>query len=148
MYGTDSEGNMVLENLRRAIFFLVLPVFISACVGPTKAYPGSTKSNGETALIKPQGVTLRRVNGVEISAASSGARILPGANEVELTIDASNFNSPGLDANVYKLKLDAKPGVAYAITGQRGGGYLCAYPINPSTGLAEFTNPAGCLTRE
>lgn len=141
---------MLLEKSPRTIFFLSIPIYflLSGCVGPTKAYPGSTHSDEDTALLKPQGVTLRRVNGVDINAASSGARILPGTNEVELTIDASNFNSPGLDANVYKMKIDAKPGVNYAITGERGGGYLCAYPINPETGLTEFTNPAGCLTRE
>jgi len=140
---------MDLKKLSAHIFFPSVILFsLSSCVGPTKAYPGSTKSNEDTALIKPQGVTLRRVNGVDISAASSGARILPGENEIELTIDASNFNSPGLDPQIHKLTIRVRAGVDYAITGERGGGYLCAYPINPSTGLTEFSEPAGCLTRE
>ncbi len=119
----------------------------AGCSGPTKAYPGDTRSASETATLRPQGVTLRKVNGVDIGFTSSGATILPGTNEIELTVDASNFNVRDHNT-VYKLRLEAQPGATYAITGQRGDGRLCAFPIDGQSGLPDFKAPAGCLYRE
>ena len=123
-------------------------LLVGGCSGPTQAYPGAARSASETATLRPQGVSLVRVNGVAISMTSSGASVLPGNNDVELTIDASNFNSADKDTNIYKLRLDAQPGVTYAITGARGDGRLCAFPLYADTGLPNFNSPAGCVYRD
>ena len=132
----------------RLAAMIVLFAFTTSCTGPTQAYPGAARGSSETATLRPQGVTLRRVNGVAISMTSSGATVLPGANEVELTIDESNFNSGDKDTNIYKLRLDARAGATYAITGARGDGRLCVFPLYPDTGLPNFGSPAGCVYRD
>lgn len=121
---------------------------LSGCTGPTKAYTGPSRSADETATLIPQGVTLLRVNGIDIPTTSSGAVVLAGRTEIELSIDQSNFNLKDPSQPSYKLRLDAKAGRRYAITGQRGDGRLCAFPIDPTSGLPDFKASAGCLYRE
>lgn len=88
------------------------------------------------------------MNGKDVAATSSGATVLPGQNELEVSIDQSNFNLRDPNQARFKLRLDAKAGVTYAITGQRGDGRLCAFPLDPQNGLPDFRSPAGCLIRE
>ncbi len=132
------------------ICFLIglVAMFSSGCFGTTQAYPGGSRSGAETATLIPQGVRLHKVNGFDIGTLSSGVTIIPGPNEIELSLNESNFNLRDPSQARYKLLMDAKPGMKYAITGQRGDGRLCAFPLDPRTGQPEFSAPAGCLTRQ
>src|SRR5689334_252967 len=106
---------MTIYNVKLFLGLAAVMLLSSGCTGPTNAFSGSLPDD-QTATIRPQGVTLRRVNGVDIGATSSGARVRAGTNEIELTIDNSNFNSRDVDTNIYKLRLEAQPGATYAIT--------------------------------
>ena len=137
-----------MTKTRLSFSLLIAAGIFCGCTGPTKAYSGSSRSSDETATLIPQGVTLLKVNGVDVPTTSSGAIVLPGPAEIVLSINQSNFNLRDPVASSYKLRLDAKPGVRYAITGQRGDGRLCAFPIDPESGLPDFKASAGCLYRE
>ncbi|MFN8391662.1 MAG: hypothetical protein U0136_15340 [Bdellovibrionota bacterium] len=117
---------------------------LPAC-GATKAYSGPSRSSGEVATLLPQGVSFVRVNGKAIPATSSGAEVLAGKNTVEFTVDESNFNSADRNPKVYLIELEAVGNTTYAVTGQRGGSGLCAFPLVPETGQPDSTRPAGCV---
>ncbi len=138
---------MVRAEFLTLLVGAILLCLINGCSGPTRAYSGSARAADETALLRPQGVTMRKVNGVELSSTSSGATVLPGSNTVELTVDQSNFNAPDRAPTLYTLQLNAQSGVTYAITGARGDGRLCAFPLFPESGLPNFSSPAGCAVR-
>lgn len=138
---------MFTNKLLPCISVLLLSALLSSCSGLTRGYSGPTRADSETAILLPQGCSLRTVNGIDVGNTSSGARVLEGQNEIELTVDESNFNSRGRDENRYKLRLDAKAGISYAITGRRGDGRLCAFPLDPGTGQPDLLSPAGCIAR-
>ena len=137
-----------LSRLRAVCFVTLTTLLFAACTGTTQGYAGAARSSDEVATVKPQGVRIHRVNGVDVAATSSGATVLPGTNELELSIDQSNFNLRDPRESRFKLRLEAKAGVTYAITGRRGGEGLCAFPIDPGNGQPDYTAPAGCLYRE
>jgi hypothetical protein len=129
-----------------AVIGLMCALLFSGCT-TTKAYPGDARPSSELALLRGYGVTMQTVNAVQVGITSGAVKILPGPNEVKLTINASNFNSPGIDDYVYTLKFNAEAGKEYVITSQRGIGRVCAWLVNPLTGSPDFTKSAGCLTK-
>jgi hypothetical protein len=124
-------------------------LFISTFVAcsATKGYSGSSRSASEVAVVRGYGVTLHQVNGVDVSSFSSTVEILPGENVIQLSINASNFNSRDVERNLYTLKMKAEAGMQYAVTSKRGYGPVCAYLIEPETGATDYSSSAGCITR-
>jgi hypothetical protein len=116
---------------------------ISAC-SATKGYDGPTRSSDELATVKAFGVEFYFVNGKAVSATSSGLSLLPGHNQIEFTVNASNFNAAQDGKKRMILNVNLEAGKTYAVTGPRGGGGLCAYPLN-SAGDPIYEEPAGCL---
>ncbi len=110
----------------------------------TKGYEGPSRASGETATVKAFGVEFYSVNGISVGANSSGLSVLPGRNQIELVVNASNFNAREDGNKRMILNIDVEAGKTYAVTGPRGGGGLCAYPLN-AAGDPIFQEPAGCL---
>lgn len=114
----------------------------------TKGYDGVPGQGVQVANVRGNGCTFNAVNGKNLGSLVSSVEILPGKNEIVLTVDASNFNSRGPSDPTFKLIMDAQPGVNYVVTGRRGEGRLCAFPIIPDSGEPDFHHAAGCIVRE
>lgn len=121
-------------------------IFLHAC-SVVRGFSGGSANRADLAIVRGHGVFIERVNQTLISDTVSGVLVLPGRNEVDFTIDPSTFNSRGPDEHVYKIIFEAAPGTQYVITGQRGDGRLCAWPIVPESGDPDFSKPAGCAVR-
>jgi len=121
----------------------LLIVLVSAC-GVTKGFGGSAQDRAKVAIVRPHGVDFKSVNGISVGAGSTGLLILPGINEIELTINATNYHDTSDPRRVHKLVMTAEPGKEYAVTARRGDGRLCAFPLNTS-GAPDFSAAAGCV---
>jgi hypothetical protein len=133
-----------VKNFQFNTFLLFGLLLVCCSCGSTKGYKGPNDTGVETAQVKAHGVEFQRVNGIEVGINSSGLEILAGKNEIELTINASNYNDRGPNPKVYKIVMNAEPGMKYAVTGRRGSGKLCAFPLNDA-GDPDFSAPAGCI---
>lgn len=133
-------------SLTSVIASVVLAVG-TGCVSQ-KAYSGSSLDKEQKATVVGHGVTLHKVNGVSIAAIATGAEVAPGKNQIELSINSSNYNGRAPESPIYTLVLNAEAGKEYAITGRRGERNLCAWPLDPQTGDPDFGHPAGCIARE
>lgn len=111
-----------------------------------KGYGGPEKQPNQLAIIRAHGVTLHQVNGIEIGATSAGVLVLPGRNQLQLTINQSNYNDPGPNTQLYELYVNAEAGKQYSVTGKRGDGRLCAWELDATTGEPNFSKAAGCIT--
>lgn len=129
-----------MKNLLLCLFALSF----TACA-MTKGYEGPSRSSGEVARIHAHGVAFKEVNGIDVGSTSGGVEVLPGENEIRLLVNASNFNSKGIDKSLYSLKMIAEAGVEYSVTARRGDRRLCAFPLNPANGQPEMSKPAGCI---
>ena len=126
---------------------LVATFAVAALIGctTTRGYDGPAQPKNQVAVVKAHGVRFHRVNGKPVSVSSSTVELLPGRNEIELTVDESNYVA-GSEAKLFSLPLAVEAGKSYAVTGRRGNGRLCAWPIVPETGDPSDRNPAGCIT--
>ena len=135
--------------LKSSVLFLAVScgaaLLVSAC-SPAKGYSGPSKKPNQLAIIRAHGVTLHQVNGMEIGATSTGVLVLPGRNDLRLTINQSNYNDPGPNSKVYQLVVNAQAGKQYSVTGRRGDGRLCAWEIDERTGKPNFSRSAGCIS--
>lgn len=131
--------------IRTALFATIIFLFLGCAT--TKGYQGSSLSNSQLAVVRAHGVRFHEVNGIEISSLSSGVVIPQGENTLKLSIDASNFNSPGNDQYIYTLVMTAVAGQEYAVTSKRGHSGVCAYPIQTNNGTPNFATPAGCIKK-
>ena len=128
----------------RILIATLLALLVVGC-SSQQAYLGSHRANDEIAVIRGFGVSLRKVNDIEIGSNSSAVDVLPGKNRVVVTADASNYNMLGSEGTFLVLEVNAEAGKQYAITSQRGIGRLCAYEIESSTGQPDYHRSAGCL---
>lgn len=129
---------------RCAVFFLM--VVLSSCA-VTKGYEGAVPEGVIPSQVRGDGVRFLAVNNIPVGASYSELEVLPGRNEIRLQVNASNFNSVGPIEPTFQLPFDAKSGVDYVVTGQRGWGRVCAWEINPETGDPDFHKSAGCIIR-
>jgi len=125
---------------------MILAVLMVGCGFTKRAYEGSSRSSSEVANLRAHGVRIHTVNGMEIGSAVAEVEILPGKNEVAVSITQGNYNMLNRHDEVFKFSIEAKAGTTYSITGRRGDGRLCAWPIIPETGKPDFQHPAGCFT--
>ncbi|MCB0322861.1 MAG: hypothetical protein KDD69_04785 [Bdellovibrionales bacterium] len=125
-----------------------LALLLLCCAGCSTAtgYEGPRKAAEEVATVEGWGVTLHRVNGKTIGVNASGVEVLPGSNEFELTVDASNYHTTGPEDGARFLTMQAEAGSKYAVTAKRGDGRVCAFPLDMQ-GDPDFSHPAGCLER-
>ncbi len=114
----------------------------------TRAYDGPARSSSEVSRVKIHGGNFIRVNGISIGDSTSEVEVLAGRNVVELAVSATNFQARNEGEPVLKLALIAKPATNYIITGQRGDGRLCAWPVQEDTGDPDFSSPSGCVYRD
>lgn len=126
------------------ILSCALIALLSGCT-TTRGYDGPAQPKDKVAVVKAHGVRFHRVNGKPVSVSSAGVELLPGRNEIELTVDESNYVA-GSDSKLFQLPLNVEAGKSYAVTGRRGDGRLCAWPIMPETGEPMDRNAAGCIT--
>ena len=139
-------------SARTSRLFLCVCLISFACLvvacSPAKGYQGPTKKPNQLAIVRGHGVTLHQVNGIEIGATSTGILVLPGRNELQLTINQSNYNTRGANTKVYQLIMNAEAGKQYSVTGKRGDGRLCAWEIDPATGQPNYSVSAGCIAAQ
>ena len=129
------------------ILLFILLLSLPSCT-TAKGYTGSGPVGLKTAVVRAHGVTFHTVNGIEVGATATGVEVLPGENEIRLTINASNFNDRGLNSTVYTLLFDAEPGKEYSVTGRRGDARLCAWEIDQNNGQPNFREPRGCISKQ
>lgn len=122
---------------------LISAGLISGCF-TQRAYNDNPAEGVEPATVRGHGVTLEKVNSVPVSVNTARVEVLPGKNEVALTVNSSNFNYSERSGDVHTLVFEAAPGTDYVITARRGGGRVCAFPLS-SSGDPRFNTPAGCI---
>ena len=130
-------------HLKHATFLLLLTVF-AGCFGPQNFV---TNSSSGSAYLKAFGVSIHKVNGQNFSSMSSGALIPPGANEVLLSVDASNLQMLNTDKSTLTIKFTAEADQNYVITSARGYRRLCVYTLSKETGLPNYSDPVGCAVQ-
>ncbi len=133
-------------NQRSILSLFAIPC-VSLLIGctTTRGYDGPAQPKAQVATIKAHGVRFHSVNGKPVGVSSSTVEVLPGRNEIELTVDESNYVA-GSESKLFLLPLNVEAGKSYAVTGRRGDGRLCAWPIIPETGDPADRNAAGCIT--
>lgn len=138
------------RNSSTMIFGFVLIVGTILITGtgcnPMRGYEGPARDRSEVAVVRGHGVRFHRVNGRSFGVTEAGVEVLPGQNVFELTIDSSNYSGVMLgDPGVLTMTMNAEAGRNYYITGRRGDGRLCAFPVIAATGDPDLTKPAGCV---
>jgi hypothetical protein len=128
--------------------FMALAFSLQACSTLTKGFHGPYCACKNPSILRPQGVTLREVNGISVGPFSTGVEVLPGKNEVVLTLNPGNFTQAGASAVRYRLTMTAQGNREYAITTEPGRGHICAYEVDPHTGKPLYTISAGCAAME
>ena len=128
----------------KRIYFILL-IALTGC-GMDMGYSCKIDSVRPVSVFA-HGVTLKKVNGQEISSWSRGAMALPGKNTMELTINPGNYHSMADDKEVYVLEADLEEGKDYIVTSQLGSSATCAYAKDETTGQPDFSKSYGCATR-
>lgn len=134
------SGNLGLIRRTVAIALLV-------CAGCStyKGYHGSACGWEESTLF-PQGVIIRRANGVEIPPTAKRVTVKYGENE--LWVSAGSPDDSGLKHRpAFKLIMIARPEQNYSITTQGYNGLICAWETLPMTEQPDFSRSYGCATQ-
>ena len=129
--------------MRSAFFCIGLTLVCTACT-TYKGYMG-TACGWEEATLFPQGVIIRRSNGVEIPPEAKRVMVKYGENELWVSTGAPDDEE--LDSRpAYKLIFIARAEQRYAITQRGGDGLICVWETLPMSEEPDFTRSYGCAT--
>ena len=136
---------MAMFKHRISNLLLTGPLLLAAC-SYTTGY-ASNDGNEKPAYVVGHGVSIREVNGISVGSLSRGAKVLPGPNEIKVSIDGGSINLGDPAGGLHTLKITAAPGATYAVSSQRGVGRMCAFLIDQQTGELNYHASAGCAER-
>ena len=109
-----------------------------------RGYMG-TACGWEEAVLFPQGIVIRRANGVEIPPQAERVTVRYGENELWVSTGSADdevlYSRPP-----YKLIFIARAEQRYAVTQRGHDGLICVWEMLPMSEQPDFTRSYGCAT--
>ncbi len=131
--------------MRYLLFCLFFFCVVLTCgCGSQKGYAGPTRS--DTALVRSYGITITDINGISGNNGADSVVVAPGPNVIRFTLNRSNYRARSDTNLTFEVRFNALPNREYVLGGPPDGGALCAWEVNPDTGVSDYRVNAGCST--